>query len=168
MPAPKGNQFWKLRSKHGRDKLFKDPELLWETACEYFQWIDEHPWIKNEQVKTAAKPIIDNEGKANWPPNLCEIPTARPYTLSGLCLYLDCDEHTLRAYGKDEDKKDFFPVIHAIERTVETQQIEGAMVGAFSAAIVASKLGLANKTDITSAGKEVKQVFIIGGKEIEI
>lgn len=26
MAAPKGNQFWMLRSKHGRDKLFATPE----------------------------------------------------------------------------------------------------------------------------------------------
>ena len=38
MAAPKGNQFWMLRSKHGRDKLFATPEALWEAACEYFQW----------------------------------------------------------------------------------------------------------------------------------
>ena len=42
--APKGNQFWKLRSKHGRDKLFATPDLLWEAACEYFAYCDKHPW----------------------------------------------------------------------------------------------------------------------------
>lgn len=42
MAAPKGNQFWMLRSKHGRDKLFATPEALWEAACEYFQWCDEN------------------------------------------------------------------------------------------------------------------------------
>jgi hypothetical protein len=38
--APKGNEFWKLRSKHGRDKLFATPELFWQAALEYFQWND--------------------------------------------------------------------------------------------------------------------------------
>ena len=36
---------WMLRSKHGRDKLFATPELLWDAACEYFQWCDENPWV---------------------------------------------------------------------------------------------------------------------------
>lgn len=36
MSAPKGNQFWKLRNKHGRSKRFASPEQLWEAACEYF------------------------------------------------------------------------------------------------------------------------------------
>ena len=36
MAASKNNQFWKLRSKHGRDTLFSSPELLWSAAYEYF------------------------------------------------------------------------------------------------------------------------------------
>lgn len=35
MSAPKGNQFWKLRNRHGRSKRFASPEQLWEAACEY-------------------------------------------------------------------------------------------------------------------------------------
>ena len=46
MGAPKGNQFWKLRSKHGRDKLFTTPELLWQAACEYFEWCENNPKIR--------------------------------------------------------------------------------------------------------------------------
>jgi hypothetical protein len=46
MGAPKGNQFWKLRSKHGRDTLFESPEKMWEAACEYFQWCDDNPLLE--------------------------------------------------------------------------------------------------------------------------
>jgi hypothetical protein len=144
--APKGNQFWKLRSKHGRDNLFSDPNLLWETACEYFQWADEHPWYKNEQVKQQAKPFKDEEtGKVEWPSQIVSIPTQRPYTLSGLCLYLNCDEDTFKSYGKEETKKDFFVVVHAIREVIDTQQFEGATVGVFNQSIISQKLGLATK-----------------------
>ena len=44
MAASKNNQFWKLRSKHGRDTLFSSPELLWSVAYEYFDCCDENPW----------------------------------------------------------------------------------------------------------------------------
>jgi hypothetical protein len=158
------NQFWKLRAKHGRDKLFKDPQLLWETACEYFQWCDEHPWYKNEQVKQQAKPFKNDDGKVEWPSQIASIPTQRPYTLSGLCLYLGCDEMTLRAYGKDEDKKDFFVVVHAIQKTVETQQFEGASVGVFNPSIIAQKLGLVNKVGIEGKDGE-RLVFEITMKK---
>ena len=46
MGAPTGNEFWKLRSKHGRDKLFQSPELLWDAAEEYFQWSVDNPLIE--------------------------------------------------------------------------------------------------------------------------
>ena len=34
MAANLGNQFWKNRSKHGRDKLFATPDLLWQAASD--------------------------------------------------------------------------------------------------------------------------------------
>jgi hypothetical protein len=46
-----GNQLWRLRTKHGRDKLFGDAALLLEEAYKYFDWCDRHPWEKVELVK---------------------------------------------------------------------------------------------------------------------
>ena len=45
-----------------------------------------------------------------------------------------------------------------MEETIETQQFEGACVGAFNANIIARKLGLSDKqeVDYTNAGKEFK------------
>ena len=43
MSSPACNQFWKQRSKHGRDMLFASPTLLWEAACEYFEWCEDNP-----------------------------------------------------------------------------------------------------------------------------
>jgi len=150
-----GNQFWKLRSKHGRDKLFASPDLLWVAACEYFQWCDDHPWMKMEQSRAAGKPglaIKVKKGKTEpietVRDGLAELPTARPYTLSGLCLYLGCSESYFREFKRiaDEEKeRDFLTVITRIEQTIETQQFEGATVGAYNANIIARKLGLSEK-----------------------
>ncbi|MDH6304622.1 hypothetical protein M2459_001357 [Parabacteroides sp. PF5-5] len=135
--APKGNQFWKLRSKHGRDKLFATPELLWEAASEYFQWCDDHPWAVSKTKKKEDKTETE------------ETPTQRPYTISGLMLYCDASQSFWRKF-KDEDHKDFFTVITRIEGVIETQQFEGATVGAFNANIIARKLGLSEKTEVKS------------------
>ena len=62
MAAPKGNQFWMLRSKHGRDKLFATPEALWEAACEYFQWCDENPWTTRKAIQRTM-PVRRKKGK---------------------------------------------------------------------------------------------------------
>lgn len=132
--------FWKRRAKHGRDKLFANAELLWKAACNYFEWCDENPWIKKDWVGKDAEEV--------------ERPVARPYTLSGLCLYLGVGEAYFRQF-KSEQKKcppDFSTVIDQIYSTIETQQFEGAAVGAFNANIISRKLGLADKqeTKVTS------------------
>jgi hypothetical protein len=171
MSAPKNNQFWKLRSKHGRDKLFASSELLWEAACQYFKWCDKHPWYKIEQIKGPIRPVKDKNGEWQFPSPIVEIPTQRPYTLTGLCLFLKCSSGYFRVFKsnlKDEDK-DFLTVINAIEETIYTQKFEGAAVGAFNANIIARDLGLTDKTDITTGGEKIPQTIIKwGDKEIKV
>lgn len=153
MAAPEGNKFWELRSKHGRDKLFATPELMWEAACEYFQYCVDHPWIKVEQTKTPPKAIKDEEGNIQgFTPNTVEIPTATPFTLHGLCSYLDCNTAYFRQFKANlkEDSKDyegFSTIVTRIEETIYRQKFEGAAVGAFSATIIARDLGLTDKVD---------------------
>lgn len=138
MAAPKGNQFWKLRSKHGRDKLFATPDLLWQAACEYFEWCDKHPWYKSEAIKNSK-----SVGK------IVKIPTERPYSLMGFLVYIG----TSPSYWYDfkaANHIDFSCVISEIEKIIETQQFEGAAVGAFNANIISRKLGLIDKQNIST------------------
>jgi meiotically up-regulated gene 157 (Mug157) protein len=151
MAAPRGNQFWKLRSKHGRDKLFATPDLLWEAAYEYFSWCDAHPWLKKEQLK---RPTTTKDKNGNQKlHSMVDIPTARPYTLSGLCLYLGASESFWREFRKNQTlTQDFLSVIHAVEEIISTQQLEGAIVGAFNANIIARKQGLTDKQELDHKG----------------
>ena len=143
MGAPKGNKFWQLRSKHGRDKLFATPELLWEAACEYFEWCEENPWYKKEAVKSG-----DMAG------TIISIPTARPYTLQGLCRYLNCSTEYLKHFEANNiDSEDFMPIITRIREAIYQQKFEGASVGVFNANIITRDLGLADKKDHTSNGE---------------
>lgn len=154
MAAPKGNKFWQLRSKHGKDKLFASPELLWDAACEYFEWCRENPWVKNEAVKSG-----DLAG------SIMKVPTERPFTLQGLCLYLGCDSSYFRRFKADikEKDKDYLTVITRIEETIYTQKYEGAAVGAFNANIIARDLGLTDKTEHSTPVNGFR--IIIGGKD---
>ena len=149
MAAPIGNKFWMLRSKHGRDKLFASPELLWDAACEYFQWCEDNPWYKSEQVKMPGKGYTDSEGEFHAPQTIAEIPTARPFTMQGLCLYLNASVNYFRTFKAElkEKDKDFLVVITRIEETVYMQKFEGAAVGAFNANIISRDLGLSDKTE---------------------
>ncbi len=134
MGAPKGNQFWKLRAKHGRDKLFSSPELLWDAACEYFEWCDNHPWIKEEEhLKVAGLEMKST-------------PIQRPYTITGFCLYCDASETWWRDF-KAANHKDFSSIIAKVETVIYTNKFEGATVGVFNANIIARDLGLSDKTE---------------------
>lgn len=138
MSAPEGNQFWKLRTKHGRDKLFSDPETLWEEACKYFTHTDARKWVKKDWVGKDANEV-DRESET-------------PYTKSGLCVFLDISEWRLLNDLK-KVSQDFSQVVSRIEQIIYTQKIEGAAVGAFNANIVARELGLKDATDHTTDGK---------------
>ena len=149
MAAPKGNRFWKLRRKNGRDKLFASPDVLWEEACGYFDWVDKHSWMQEELVKY--------QGVATP----ADLKLKRPYTLCGLCFYLGCSESYFRVFKyklrekegngllTDEDLG-FSETIAAIEQVIRTQQLEGAMLGAFNCNIVRSQLDLTEKDEVVA------------------
>jgi hypothetical protein len=121
-----GNEFWKRRTKHGRDKLFKDPETLWEAAQEYFQWCHDNPLIEIDFVGKDAQQV--------------EKPKMRAFTWSGLEIYLDID--SLKHYKSDPNYSDFFPVITRIEKIMYTQKFEGAAAGFLNPNIIARDLRL--------------------------
>jgi hypothetical protein len=146
MAAPEGNQFWKIRSKHGRDKLFATSEKLWEAACEYFEWCDNNPWAETTTKKKGISNIETSETTST--------PTARPYTLSGLCIYLGCSTHYISQVKASlkEDEEDFSSVITRIEEVIYTHKFEGATVGAFNANIISRDLGLRDKRELSGPG----------------
>ena len=138
MPAPTGNQFWKLRSKHGRDKIFQTPELLWEACIEYFEATDARKWYKTE---FNGKDAIE-----------CHVPTETPYTWTGLYLFLDIEHTTWQRY---EAREEFSAIAARVRNIIYTQKFEGAAVGAFNPVIVSRDLGL---KDSTSTDLNIKQI----------
>jgi hypothetical protein len=147
MSAPTGNQFWKLRSKNGRDKLFATPELLWQAATEYFQWCEDHP-IEAE----------DNKGTKNV--NIIKF--NRPFTMKGFCIYIDASEHWIDNFKKTASE-DFLYIIYKIEAIIYNQKFEGAIVGIYNANIIARSLGLKERSDITSDDDKINITFTRNG-----
>lgn len=141
MGAPVGNQFWKLRSTHGRNLIFSSAEILWQAAVEYFEATDKRKWIQEDWV---GKDAVKVERK-----------TDTPYTLSGLYIFLDITPQTWKDY---RERKDFVEIITRIEGIIYTQKLEGAAVGAYNANIIARDLGLRDTKDITSGGDKITQI----------
>ena len=132
MAAPEGNEFWKLRSKHGRNKIFSTPEILWEAAVEYF-----------EATKKRRRYIHEVHGKDAV---RCDIEKEIPFTKEGLYLYLDIDRET---WNKYKERKDFVAVTARVEAIIYQDKFEGATVGQYHHSIIARDLGLSEKVDTT-------------------
>lgn len=142
MAAPVGNRFWEQRSSHGRKPKFKDPEQLWEAACEYFEWVHENPLEEEKAFAYEGCVTFENISKM------------RAMTLMGLCFFLDISDDTWASYCS---KEDFLGVCANIKRVIFTQKFEGASAGMLNASIVARELGLADKQDHTSSDGSMGQ-----------
>lgn len=138
MGAPKSNRFWEVRAKHGKDKLFETSELLWEAACEYFEWCEENPLYESKGF--AFQGIVTKE----------DFPKIRAMTLSGLCLFLGCTESYFRSFKSQErkDSEDYITVIEKIEKTIYNQKFQGASADLLNANIIARDLGLSDKKEV--------------------
>lgn len=135
MTFKKGNNFWTTRSKHGRDKIFKTADQLWEAACEYFDHVDQNPFLIEKKTTNSKEETTQEEYRK------------KPYTLMGLCLYCGANSEYWREFRRTASK-DFSSVIKQIEEIIYTQKFAGASAGLFNANIIARDLGLSDKSEI--------------------
>lgn len=152
MAAPKGNQYWRFAENIGRPKDYQ-PDILWLKAQEYFDWCIETPWHKNEAIKGG-----DNAGM------IIQIPTAKPFTLKGFCLFASIDFKTFENYSAN---KDFVHITTRIREICFTQKFEGAAVGAFNANLIARDLGLSDKSELNVEGDWTISMNINGGNKVQ-
>lgn len=140
MPAPKKNQFWLLRAKHGRDRIIEDPQALSDSADEYFNFCIENP--------------LEVEDYRGNPPKLVKIKKPRVFQKEALAVF--CGVSCWRTINDLKDtSKDFLQVITRIENIIKTQKFEYAAIGEFNANIIARDLGLKDSSDVTTGGEKL-------------
>jgi hypothetical protein len=166
MAAPKGHPRW---GNPLNPKKYT-PEKLWTKALEYFEWVENHPWWINEQLK--QKPIIPKDSGLNVEEikeiinPIIQVPRQRAYTLLGFCIYADISHETFRTYEKDQT---FLGVCARIREIIEDTMLNGGLSEVFEKGLVARKLGLIEKTDIMSGGQPLQRTIIKwGDKELEV
>jgi hypothetical protein len=139
----KKDQLWKFHEKTGggSTKIFDKPTDLWAESMKYFRWCDSNP-LKEQKILASGKKVNGNK--------------LRPYTIKGLCLFLNIGERTWNRYQKREE---FAEMCEKIADIIFTQKFEGAAAGFFSANIIARDLGLKDASDVTTNGKELKDAF---------
>lgn len=153
-----GNQFWKNRTKHGRDVLIKDPEKLQEACCEYFEWVEENPLIEEK--------IGFYEGR----PARADCAKMRAMTIEGLTIYLGIVPSTW--YDWRKNRKDLSETIRWADNVMRNQTLTGAASGLLNHSIIGRVLGLHDITALQHLDKDGETtdpttgVTIIAGSEL--
>lgn len=151
MPAPKGNEFWKARSSHGRNPIFASSDDLWTACAEYFEWVEANPlW---EDKVTSFQGVNTHEPVAKM----------RAMTIGGLCIFLGIDRTTWLDYGK---KEGFSKVHREVDEIIRDQKFTGAAADLLNASIIARDLGLADKSEVT--GKDGGPVETSNVSDLEL
>ncbi len=143
MAAPKGNQFWKKRSSHGKSPIFKTSDDLWKACVEYFEWAEAHP-LKEEKLFHFQGEITTTE-----------INKMRAMTIDGLCLFLDISDETWRNY---RGRQDYVGIVRKAEKVIRSQKFAGAAADLLNANIIARDLGLKDNHEHT--GRDGESILI--------
>jgi len=131
----KGNKFWKLRSKHGRDKLFAEPHLLKEACEEYFEWVEDNP-LEEERIFSFQGHV--NKGT---------VEKLRAMTIEGLCIFLDINKTTWYEWRKKTDN-DLSNIVAWADDVMRNQKLTGAAADMLNANIIARELNLADSSEV--------------------
>lgn len=123
MPAPKGNQYWKLVNDWHHPKLYKPEELL-NKALEYLDWLEKNP-LKEEKVFSTGKRMKVNKMRAP--------------TIEGFTVYANICTSTWDNYMADEA---YMGILKKIKNTFYSLKIEGCAAGFFNPLIIIRELGL--------------------------
>lgn len=142
MAAPTGNQFWKIRSKHGRDRVITEPEELADMADEYFNWCVNNPIITYDYKGKDAEKVQYENPRVFQKGELARF--------CGLAQWRSIEE-LKDVKGKEED---FLQVITRIEGIIADQKYAYAVINVFNSNIVARDLGLADNKNINNKGAQ--------------
>ncbi len=132
MAAPKGNNYWQFRNKHGRDHKY-DSVSLWEEFVKYAKWMEANP-LKEQRVFHSSGEITKTD-----------ITKMRAMTEISFCLFADMSHDTFLKYKTEQD---FIVVTRAICDAIYSQKFEGASADMLNSNIIARDLGLKEKSEV--------------------
>jgi hypothetical protein len=134
----------------GRPAKWETPEELEQLINDYFQWVDNNPLIETVLIPKPYTETKEDGTKVTHNHSVAYMPKMRPYTLDGLCNYLNTGTSTIDDYSK---KPGFAEVITRAKSIMYNQKFEGATAGFFKENIIARELGLYDhtKNDVTGS-----------------
>ncbi len=141
MPAPKGNQYWKLAHNWKKPVKFKPEEIL-EKAIEYLNWCALHPLIEEKAFGTGF---------------VAKMNKIRATTIQGFCFYCNMSIQTWYEYEK---KEGYSEIITRVKSMFFSQKFEGAAAGLLDGNIIARETGLKEQSeqDVNLTGQIILKV----------
>lgn len=146
--ANQGNEWWKIRSKHGRDTLFGSPQLLFEAFEEYSQWCKNNPDYATEW-----------KGRG-----LVKIPLKRVLLMQSFLMY--CGTHGDYWHEFKQSKtytngKEWRDVVKLIEQTIYADKYNGAANGLLNSNLIIRDLKLSENInmDVSEHRKAAADLF---------
>ena len=123
------------KNKVGKPRKIKTPEEMESLFEQYKQECKNNPWIQIDFVGKDAKRV--------------EKPLIVPYTKEGFSIFCGhCEWNSILGYKRES--KEFAKVVTRITHEIYNHKLTGASVGAFNSSIIASDLGLKNRTENTN------------------
>ena len=139
-----GNSWWAHRTTVGRKLLFQTPDILWEACKEYFEFVDTHDrWFKTDVRTLTAR---SSKGQTYSEVRQTPIKLQNAYSLDDLFIFLDITDSTWYDYAARDA---FSGICKRVKSIIDSQQLQAAYVGLFDSGLVARKLGLAEKREVT-------------------
>ena len=87
-----------------------------------------------------------------------KVPHEMPLSIESFCVFAGVHKQTFYNYESDKDNEpysNYFDITTHIREVIESDQIDGATVGAYNPSIIAKRLGLMDKVDYTSGGDKI-------------
>lgn len=136
-PAPKGNRYGVDSGNFFKPKKYSKEDWV-AKFMEYLIERGEKVWNKKEPIKTG-----DMAGET------MDVPTQLPLSIESFCVYAGVVRDTFLNYEKVEGYEEYFEVTTYMREIIESDQLDGATVGAYNPNIIARRLGLTDKTQQT-------------------
>lgn len=155
----KTTKLWQLANTSPIDGIFTEAGVMVIHAQAFFQWCDENPRYKTEIIKH----------KLSW--DTVDVELKRPYTLSGLCMYLGVSQGYFRQRKADlmerfeagrltPNEAQVLCAMEWVNQIVFTDQIEGAASGQYNANIIARLNGLSDNINSTTLPDPVLRITV--------
>ena len=121
----------------GRYKKYETPEELWIAFTMYQQWAHNHPWYKNEAIKSGHR-----AGE------IISIPNERPLTEWEFACFIGLSYQGFWSYGNRKGYEAFYKVYARIKNAISAQRITGGLVDAYNASLVARLDNITEKSEV--------------------